>query len=196
MPTKDKSLMVRAVFLDRDGVIIEDAGYVGEIERVTFLPGVGPAIKLLNENNYKVIIITNQAGVARGYFDEAAVRRVNNYIQEKLAEENAFINGIYYCPHHVDGVIEAYRKECACRKPNIGMIEIAIRDFGINLKESFIIGDKDSDIETGRRAGCRTIRLIGAAQSIPAGTDYVAPDLYEAVKYLLRLDNKNDGKDR
>jgi len=188
MPTRDKSPTTRAVFLDRDGVIIEDAGYVGEIERVRFLSGVGSAIKMLNENNFKVIIITNQAGVARGYFDEAAVCRVNSYVQEKLAEEEASINAVYYCPHHVEGVIEEYRKECSCRKPNTGMIEMAVHDFGIDLERSFVIGDKDSDIEAGRRAGCHTILLTETDQITPARADYVAPDLSEAVKWLLGLE--------
>jgi len=179
--------MVRAVFLDRDGVIIEDAGYIGEIGRVKFLPGASQAIRRLNEMNFKVIIVTNQAGVARGYFDEAAVREVNGYVRQKLAEESATIDGIYYCPHHIDGTVEKYRQQCDCRKPNPGMLLSAARDFGIELSASFIIGDKESDIEAGRRAGCRTIRLAAADPPEPTAADYVARDLDQALAWLTGL---------
>ncbi len=183
--------MEKAVFLDRDGTIIEDAGYIGEIERVRFLPGVGEAIRLLNESCFKVIVITNQAGVARGYFSEEAVQEVNTFIRESLAQEAALIDSFYYCPHHVEGVIEEYRKECYCRKPNPGMIEKAVHDFNIDLKQSFVIGDKSSDIEAGSRAGCRTIFL--SRQDFPDSegnsavvSDFIAPGLYEAAKWLVK----------
>jgi len=187
----EKNAMEKAVFLDRDGVIIEDAGYVGEIERVKFIPGAGQAIRLLNENGFKVIIITNQAGVARGYFSEEAVEEINTYVQETLAKEGALIDKTYYCPHHKEGVIEEYRKDCYYRKPSPGMIEEAVRDFHIDLKRSFLIGDKGSDIEAGRRAGCKTILLAGEnTQESAAGSevvsDYTASNLFEAVKWLMK----------
>ncbi|MFC2020409.1 D-glycero-alpha-D-manno-heptose-1,7-bisphosphate 7-phosphatase [Chloroflexota bacterium] len=183
--------MARAVFLDRDGTIIEDTGYIGKIDRVKFLSGAGKAIKLLNENGFKVIIITNQAGVARGYFSEEAVKEINCYIQESLAQEGALIDKFYYCPHHLEGVVEEYRKDCYYRKPNPGMIEEASRQFDINLTESFVVGDRLSDIEAGRRAGCKTILLTDQAPldnevEITSAPDYLAPDLYEAVKWLVR----------
>ena len=185
-----KTAMEKAVFLDRDGVIIEDAGYVGEIERVKFIPAAGKAIRLLNENDFKVIIITNQAGVARGYFSEEAVEEINTYVQETLAEEGALIDKIYYCPHYKEGIIEEYRKDCYYRKPSPGMIEEAVRDFHIDLKRSFLIGDKSSDIEAGNRAGCKTILLAGENTRGSAGgsgivSDHIAPDLYGAVKWLV-----------
>ncbi len=183
--------MEKAVFLDRDGVIIEDAGYVGEIERVKFIPGAGKAIRLLNENGFKVIIITNQAGVARGYFSEEAVEEINTYVQEMLAKKGALIDKIYYCPHHKEGVIEEYRKDCYYRKPSPGMIEEAVRDFHIDLKRSFLIGDKSSDIEAGNKAGCKTILLSEentreSNRGSEVVSDHTAPDLYEAVRWLLR----------
>lgn len=189
--------MEKAVLLDRDGTIIEDSGYIGEIDRVSFLPGAGKAIKLLNENGFKVIIITNQAGVARGYFTEETVREINGYIQESMAREGASIDMFYYCPHHIDGVIEEYRKDCYYRKPNPGMIEKAIRDFDIDLKECFVIGDKISDIEAGRRAGCKTILLAGEQslendEKIARMSDYITPDLYEAIQWLVRYGDGND----
>ncbi len=186
--------MRRAVFLDRDGTIIEDASYIGEISRIKFLPMVSEAIKLLNESGFKVIITTNQAGVARGYFTEDAVREVNRYIEETLATQGALIDRTYYCPHHIEGTIKEYRKECHWRKPNPGMIEEAAREFSIDLRDSFIIGDKMSDIETGCRAGCRTLLL--ADKGSPEGEktastpDYIAADLYEAVEWLVSAANQ------
>lgn len=184
--------MTRAVFLDRDGTIIEDVGYPHERSQIRFLPGVSEAIKRLNENGFKVIIVTNQAGVARGYFSEEAVKELNKYIQESLAEQGAFIDMVYYCPHHIEGVIEEYRKACYCRKPNPGMIEKAVRDFDIDVESSFLIGDHLSDVEAGMRAGCGTILL--ARQEPPASgkgivvmPDHIAPDLGEAVKWVVTL---------
>jgi len=183
--------MERAVFLDRDGVIIEDTGHPHEISKIKFLPRVGEAIRLLNKNGFKVIVTTNQAGVARGYFTEDKVKEMNSYIQELLAKQGAFIDRIYYCPHHIEGVIEEYRKECHCRKPNPGMIEKAAREFGINLRVSFVIGDNITDIEAGSRAGCKTFLLADKrspdwVSTIVLAPDYTAADLYEAAERLVK----------
>ena len=184
--------MERAVFLDRDGTIVEDVGYLHELNKVKFLPGASKAIKLANESGFKVIVITNQAGVARGYFTEETVKEINKYIQETLAGEGAFIDMIYYCPHHIEGIIEEYRKECHYRKPNPGMIEKAAREFSLDLKNSFVIGDKLSDIEAGHRAGCRAILLAGEdpphnEKEVATIPDHTVPDLYQAVKWLTKL---------
>ena len=184
--------MERAVFLDRDGTIVEDIGYLHEIDKVKFLPKVRKAIKLINESGFKVIVITNQAGVARGYFAEETVKELNKYIQETLARREAFIDMIYYCPHHVEGIIEEYRKDCYYRKPNPGMIEKATREFSLDLRNSFVIGDKISDVEAGHRAGCRTILLTGEdsphnEKEGPTISDHIVPDLYQAVKWMMEL---------
>ena len=184
--------MERAVLLDRDGTIIQDVGYLDSCDKVKFLPRVSKAIKLLNKSGFKVIVITNQAGVARGYFTEETVKEINKYIRESLAEQGAVIDMIYYCPHHIEGTIEEYKKECYCRKPEPGMIEEAVRAFGIDLENSFVIGDKISDIEAGCRTGCKTILLAGEEILKSGGemaviSDHIAPDLYEAVKWLLKV---------
>ena len=194
---QEEITMERAVFLDRDGTIIEDVGYLGECGKIKFLPRVSEAIKLLNENGFKVIVTTNQSGVARGYFTEETVREINRYIQESLAKQGALIDKTYYCPHHIEGIIREYRKECHCRKPNSGMIEEATREFGIDLKGSFVIGDKISDIEAGHRAGCKTILL---ASEDPPNNDkekavisnHTALDLYEAVKWLVEASRQKE----
>jgi len=184
--------MERAVFLDRDGTIIEDTGYISECDKIKFLPGVSKAIRLLNENGFRVIVITNQAGVARGYFTEETVKEINDYVQKSLAKQEAFIDMIYYCPHHVEGIIKEDRKECYRRKPNPGMIVKPVGEFGIDLKNSFVIGDKISDIEAGHRAGCKTILLdsespLNKEKESTMISNYVASDLHEAVKWLAKV---------
>lgn len=189
--------MARAVFLDRDGTIIEDTGYVAGAERVKFMPGSIRAIALLGENGFRVIVVSNQAGVARGYFDEAMVQATNRYIQSVLAEHGTFIDRFYYCPHHKDGVIGKYRRECHCRKPEPGMIEQGARDFNIDLRRSFVIGDHHSDIAAGQRAGCRTV-LIGDGSSgdeeVIARPDRTARDLKEAVDWILEVCSREEAK--
>lgn len=163
----------KAVFLDRDGTIIEDVGYLKKRSEIKFLPRVSEAIKLLNESGFKVIVVTNQAGVAKGYFTEETVKEINQSIQKTLAEQGAYIDKIYYCPHHIEATVEEYRKDCYCRKPNPGMIEEAAFEFRIDLEKSFVIGDKISDIEAGQKVGCKAI-LLGD----------VVTDLYEAAMLL------------
>ena len=180
--------MQRAVFLDRDGTIIEDTGYVAGQERVEFLPRSSQAVKLLNENGFRVIVISNQAGVARGYYSEADVRETNRYIQSTLAGQGAIIDRFYYCPHHIEGIVDKYRRECYDRKPNPGMIERGKSDYRVDLEESFVVGDRYSDIEAGLRAGCRTVLLINGNppdEEVTAVPHHTARDLYEAVEWIL-----------
>jgi D-glycero-D-manno-heptose 1,7-bisphosphate phosphatase len=180
--------MNRAVFLDRDGTIIEDVGHIDDYDKIKFLPRVSEAIKLLNKGGFKVIIITNQAGVAKGYFTENTVKKINRIIVETLAKCGAVIDKIYYCPHHKDGIVKKYTKDCNCRKPNIGMIEQATQEFDIDLKKSFVIGDKACDIEAGHKAGCKTILLINdnpkKKEPISIVPNHIAMDLYWAVKMI------------
>ena len=189
--------MEKAVFLDRDGTIIEDTGYVAGRERVKFLSRSSRAIKLLNKNGFRVIVVTNQAGVARGYFDEEMVKTTNEYIQATLAKQGAFIDRFYYCPHHREGVVEEYRRDCYCRKPNPGMIERGGRDFNIDLKQSFVIGDHHHDVTAGYRAGCRTV-LLGdgraSDEAITAPPDHIARDLEEAVAWILKASPREEAK--
>ncbi|MBI2847900.1 MAG: HAD family hydrolase [Chloroflexi bacterium] len=184
--------MGKAVFLDRDGTIIEDSGHPHERDKIRFLPRASEAIALLNKNGFKVIVVTNQAGVARGYFTEETVKEINRHIQESLAQAGARIDTIYYCPHHVEGVIEQYRVECYCRKPNPGMIEQAARDFEIDLSSSFVIGDHMSDVQAGLRAGCRTVLLAEESHSDVERSGAILPDrvarnLYEAAEWVVML---------
>ncbi|GAG94427.1 unnamed protein product, partial [marine sediment metagenome] len=150
--------MNKAVFLDRDGVITKEPPYYAhKIDQLELIPKSAEAIRLLNKNGFKVIIVSNQSGVARGYYQEKDIEIYNRAMKKKLEEKNAYIDAIYYCPHHSEATIEKYKIDCDCRKPKPGMLRQAEKDLNLNLKRSFLVGDKMSDIEAGYRAGCKTI---------------------------------------
>ncbi|WP_273185610.1 HAD-IIIA family hydrolase [Hyphomonas adhaerens] len=143
-----------AAFLDRDGVLNEDHGYTHRVDDLTWIPGAREVIRLLNDRGYRVIVVTNQAGVARGYYEEEAIGVFHAGMQAQLAEEGAFVDAFYHCPFHADGKVPAYTVEDhPDRKPNPGMILRALNDWQVNREASFLIGDKPSDMEAARRAG-------------------------------------------
>jgi D-glycero-D-manno-heptose 1,7-bisphosphate phosphatase len=142
-----------ATFLDRDGILNVDKSYVCRREDFVWIEGAKPAVKALNDAGYLVVVVTNQAGVARGFYDEDAVRSLHEWINEELRQEGAHIDAFYYCPHHRDGVLERYACECNSRKPAPGMILRALREWSICRERSFLIGDKDSDIAAAQSAG-------------------------------------------
>ena len=186
MPTgKD---MKKAAFLDRDGVITEDPPhYAHRVDQVRIIPGSGEAIRLLNEWGYLVIVVSNQSGIARGYYQERDVALFNEEMKRQLSLEGAHIDAIYYCPHHPDGSIEKYREVCTCRKPQPGMIIQAAKQHQINLKTSFLIGDKFSDIVAGNAVNCRTIFVLTGhgkdeMHHLNGSTVPVAENLLDAVK--------------
>ena len=153
--------MNKAVFLDRDGVITEDPPhYAHRVDQVRIIPGSGEAIRLLNDGGYLVIVVSNQSGIARGYYQERDVALFNEEMKRQLSLEGAHIDAIYYCPHHPDGNIEKFREVCSCRKPQPGMLIQAAKQHQINLKASFLIGDKFSDIRAGNAVNCRTIFVL------------------------------------
>ncbi|MBI4889277.1 MAG: HAD family hydrolase [Acidobacteria bacterium] len=183
-----------AVFLDRDGVIIEDIGYLGDPALIRFIPGAPAAIRRLNERAVKVIVVTNQAGVARGYYPESAIAAVHRRISELLAAESAHVDAFFYCPHHPRHGLPPYRQECACRKPQPGMILQGAAQFGADLARSVLIGDKHSDILAAHNAGTRSILVMtgyGRAHwsnwSDPVKPDFIAEDLPSAVDLVIPL---------
>ena len=146
-----------AVFLDRDGTVNRDNGYVYRMEDWEWIPGAIDAIASFNKAGFLVIIITNQAGIARGYYDEAALTNLHTKINEELNSHGAAIDGFYHCPHHPDfGAV----RQCECRKPMPGMIYAASKDFNIDLGRSWLIGDKASDIQAGLSAGVNPILVL------------------------------------
>lgn len=144
-----------AAFLDRDGVINVDTGYVHRPEQVDWIPGAQEGIRRLNDLGYRVIVVSNQAGVAHGYYDEAAIHALHAWMQDELAAAGAFIDAFYYCPYHPEARIERFRQMHGDRKPEPGMILRAFSDLRIDRERSFLVGDKQSDLDAARRAGVR-----------------------------------------
>ena len=183
-----------AVFLDRDGTINEQMGYVNHISRFILLSGVGRAISRLNQAGLAVVVISNQSGVGRGYFPEELLGDVHRKMIDLLELDGASLDGIYYCPHHPQAEVAAYRRECDCRKPRPGMIQQAAVDLDLDLKKSFVVGDSVSDIKAARQVGAKAILVLtgyGAGELkyiLPEKTvrpDWVAEDLTEAVDIIL-----------
>ena len=149
-----KEEKIKACFLDRDGVLIEDVNYLSSPEQVNILPEAIKALQLLKDSNYKIIVVTNQGGVARGYFTEDSIPEIHNEIDRRLEHCKLHIDHYYYCPHHPDGSVKKYAISCNCRKPMPGMILQAVKDCNIDLNRSFLIGDKISDLLAAKNAGC------------------------------------------
>lgn len=152
--------MEKVIFLDRDGTLNVEVNYLHRKEDLVLLPGVPEALKAFKDQGYKLVVITNQAGVARGYYTEEDVKELHRYMNELLAGQGAGIDAFYYCPHHPEHGIGKYKIPCHCRKPEIGMFEMAEQDFEVDKASSWMIGDKLIDIEAGRNYGVRTV-LVG-----------------------------------
>jgi D-glycero-D-manno-heptose 1,7-bisphosphate phosphatase len=175
-----------AVFLDRDGTVIEEVRYLGDPAQVRLIPGAAEAIRRLNDAGVLVVLVTNQSGVARGYFPESRVWDVHARLAELLAERGARIDAYFYCPHHPTEGVGRYRVACECRKPRPGLLLAAARQLDIDLARSWVIGDKPCDAEAGAAAGCRAILVrTGHGVELPPEADAVA-DLGEAVGVCLR----------
>lgn len=183
--------MNRAVFLDRDGVIIREPPYYPhKLVDLHLLPRVDQAIRRLNENRFKVVVISNQSGIARGYYSEAEALIFNAVMVERLKEMGAMIDAIYFCPHYPKGTVSRYSTECECRKPAPGMLIRAGKELDIDLDMSFMVGDKDSDLECGRRVNCSTVLIQSRngyqkSEYCEHDCNYIADDLFRAVDYIL-----------
>ncbi|MFH0947968.1 MAG: D-glycero-beta-D-manno-heptose 1,7-bisphosphate 7-phosphatase [Elusimicrobiota bacterium] len=169
----------RAVFLDRDGTINEDMHYSADENKLKIFENAASAIKLLNDAGYKVIIITNQSGVARGNFSEKDVKKLNEVILKKLKERHSVIDGVYFCPHHPD-------ENCSCRKPKQGMILKAKNNFNIDIKKSYMIGDMQSDIDFAKNAGVKSVFVLTGTGIDIKGADYTAKDILDAAEWIVR----------
>ena len=150
----------RAVFLDRDGTINKEVGYMRRMEDLVLMEGAGSGIRLLNKSGYKVVVITNQSGVARGFFNEIFVRKVHEEMARRLSKSNAYVDRWYYCPHHPTEGKGEYRVECSCRKPSRGMVDLAIKELGIVPEESFVVGDSIRDLEIAWRVGAKPVLVL------------------------------------
>jgi D-glycero-D-manno-heptose 1,7-bisphosphate phosphatase len=180
--------MKRAVFLDRDGTINIEKDYLYQIQDFEFVPGAAEAVLLLNQAGFMVVVVTNQSGVARGYYTENDVENLHRHISGELEKTGAHVNAWLYCPHHPSGR-GSYALPCNCRKPLPGMLTEAARRYDIDLENSVMIGDKMADIEAGLAAGCRTMLVrtgYGAKEAQYANSQtIICDDLLSAVKHLL-----------
>ena len=177
-----------AVFLDRDGTICEEVGYLNHVSRFRMFPFVAEALRQLNDAGFAVIVASNQSGVARGYFPESLVHQVNQLMTQQLFEGGAKVDAVYYCPH-------ASSENCVCRKPKTGMLEQASREHCIDLQQSFVVGDRHGDVQLAHNAKARGIlvrtgygegEMAWHAKDWPAPPDFVAGDLTDAVDWILR----------
>ena len=156
-----------AAFLDRDGVLNVDHGYVHRPEQLEWIDGAREAVRLLNLAGYYVLVVSNQSGIARGYYDEAAVKSFHAHMQNELAAHGAHIDAFYFCPHHPEGIIKSLAVSCRCRKPAPGMLEQAAREWPIDIGASFLIGDKDDDMAAAAAFNIRGIKFNSQKDSLP-----------------------------
>lgn len=182
-----------AVFLDRDGVVIEDSHYLGDATRLRLIPGSAEAIAALNRAGWVVVVVTNQSGVARGLFSLDSIGLVHNAISAMLADHGAYIGAYQFCPHHPEAEIAEFRQDCDCRKPKPGMLHRAARELNLDLAPSWMIGDRVSDLEAGAAAGCQTVLVrtgygatvdVGALDRDKLNLKLVAANLAEGVERL------------
>lgn len=188
--------MDRIVFLDRDGTINEEVHYLHKPSELRILPGVPQALALLKRAGYRLAVVTNQAGVARGYYTEEDVKALHIYMNGILGKEGAAVDRFYYCPHHPVYGTGIYKKKCLCRKPGIGMFQMAEKDFSVDKDHSFMIGDKLLDIEAGKNYGLPSI-LVGSGygrelheQDVRTGAvptyDFYGDTLLEAAEWIVK----------
>lgn len=186
--------MDKAFFLDRDGVLIEEEHYISDPAKVRLCAGVPESLRRMRSAGYKVIIISNQAGIAKGYFTMKELKGIEARVDELLAAEDLALDGVYYCPHHTQGVVPEYSVECDCRKPKPGMLLAAAKDHNIDLAQSFMIGDRLTDLKAGLAAGCKAVALVhtgyGAEQDLSAFDPAVtidAENMAQATEELLKI---------
>lgn len=186
--------MKRAVFLDRDGTVIalgSDDGRLSDIKDMRLLPSAAEALCILNKAGFLIFIHTNQTVVAWGQISETMLQHMHDVLSERLRKKGARVEGIYYCPHHPEAPLQKYRKVCRCRKPKAGMIQEAIKEYGVNVSQSYMVGDSSKDILMGERAGLRTIlvRTGNAGKeygAVPVKPDYIAKNILAAARYIRK----------
>ncbi|MEA2108646.1 MAG: HAD family hydrolase [Pseudomonadota bacterium] len=183
-----------AVFLDRDGTVIEEVGYLDDIRQLKLIPGAARAIGLLNKAGIPVIMITNQSGVARGYFSESLVEQLHQRLNKLLETKLAYLDAIYYCPHHPTKGTGPYRRACNCRKPHPGMVEQAIDDLQLGERRLFVVGDKCVDMELANQIRAEGILVLTGygkkaqeqlAQKTGTRPAFIAIDLLQAVQWII-----------
>jgi D-glycero-D-manno-heptose 1,7-bisphosphate phosphatase len=193
--SKDKSQTRTAVFIDRDGTLNEDIGYVSRPEELVLYPWAAEAVRLMNAAELLAVVITNQSGIARGLYNEKTLAAIHSRMIEELARQGAQIDAVYYCPHHPEIGSRRYRLHCNCRKPQPGLLKSAAREHNIDLTRSFVIGDKASDIKLAENTGARAaLVLTGYGRETlkhperwPCMPEIVAENVLEATRRILDI---------
>jgi D-glycero-D-manno-heptose 1,7-bisphosphate phosphatase len=192
--TASKNLSI-AVFLDRDGTIIEDRGYLNHPDLLKLIPNAAEAIASLNRAGLKTIVVSNQSGVARGFFPESLLAILHEKMLALLSEKDARIDAVYYCPHHPHVGEPPYRTRCDCRKPKTGMLKRAANEFSLDVARSYLIGDKISDMQTAANAGCKALLVMTGygrgewefnRSRLGKAPDYLAADLFDAAQWIVK----------
>lgn len=191
---------MRAIFLDKDGTLVENIPYNVNPALIELCWHAGPALQMFTAMGFSLFIVTNQSGVAKGLFTECALEPVRHRLAERLAQYGVKLDGFYYCPHSPDGTIGRYAIPCTCRKPMPGMLLQAAREHGIDLARSWMIGDILHDVEAGRRAGCRTVLIDNGNETEWTMNewrepDIIAPDLYVAAQLIAAHERKHAVRD-
>ena len=189
-----------AVFIDRDGTINEQMGHINHLSRFVLLPGVPEAIGLLNVAGFLAIVVSNQSGVAQGYAPLELVHEVHRKLESALRGSGAFLDGVFFCPHHPRGTVSGYTMECGCRKPKTGLIDQARKTFEIDMARSYVVGDRCQDIQLGHRCGLQAILVktgYGRGEAeyvlpcVPEKPAHIAEDLYGAVCWILEKEKSS-----
>jgi D,D-heptose 1,7-bisphosphate phosphatase len=186
-----------AVFLDRDGTLIRDVGYLQRLEQLEILPGVPSALRLLQRHGLKLVVVSNQSAVARGWLSEVDLRKIHAALSAELARRGVRLDGIYYCPHHPTEGKGTYRVDCHCRKPDVGMIERAAADLGVNPTESYVVGDQVTDVELAKRIGATAVFVGGnrAAIAGAAAPAVAVADLGQAAEWIIEHRERTERTD-
>lgn len=179
---------VPAIFLDRDGTVNVDHGYVHEIDDFQFIDGVIEAMQELKKMGYALVLVTNQSGIARGMYSEDQFMQLTEWMDWSLADRDVDLDGIYYCPHHPEAAVESYRQQCDCRKPQPGMLLSAMKELNIDMAASYMVGDKIDDIQAGKTAGVGTTVLVRSGETVTAegekAADWVIDSLADLPKRI------------
>lgn len=185
-----KSTRIGGVFVDRDGTLIKEVGYLSRLEQIEVLPGVAEAVQLLRGEGLKVAVVTNQSAVARGLITEEILHQIHEELRRQLAGRDAHLDGIYYCPHHPTEGADPYRISCDCRKPNMGLVQRAAAELYLDVSRSYVVGDQSSDMELAARVGAKGILIksedgVGGGQKSACGFLTVR-DFWEAAQWIIQ----------
>jgi D-glycero-D-manno-heptose 1,7-bisphosphate phosphatase len=193
-------MKLKAVFLDKDGTLIPDIPYNIDVNKVTLSDGVVEGLQILQSHGYLLVIVTNQPGIAHGFFSVEQLNVVKERISRMCSKMGIYLDAFYYCPHHPEGIVSGYDEDCDCRKPNAGLLHKAANDLDIDLSQSWMIGDILNDVEAGNKAGCKSILINNGNETEWKSGDnrmpeYFARDLADAAKYIVTATKvTHDGK--